>query len=156
MRSRYAATLLTLGSVAFASVLWSGALCAQSADGRIRQLLHRVEEGYRAADVDLVARAMTDDVILLPSGAVAVHGEDAVRARYQTYFRRGGIALVMNPQEIRMGDGWAIVRGTMSGQRADATDEDGMIVGKFMMVVDRQPDGSYLLSRLIWNDDPEP
>jgi ketosteroid isomerase-like protein len=61
----------------------------------------------------------------------------------------------MNPQEIRVGDGWAVIRGAMSGRRANATEESATIVGKFMMIVDRQQDGSWLLSRLIWNDDPE-
>jgi uncharacterized protein (TIGR02246 family) len=155
MRSHVLTIHILLGLLVWVPFTHRNAVQAQTTDRQMQELLRQVETGYHAADPDIVTNAMTDDVILLPSGAGAIRGRHAVRARYETYFRRGGIALTMNPQEIRVGDGWAVIRGAMSGRRANATEESATIVGKFMMIVDRQQDGSWLLSRLIWNDDPE-
>ncbi len=119
--------------------------------------LHAVDDvwvkAFNAGDADTVAGQYDEHAVLLPPGAKAVHGRDAIHtffAKMAAEATRDGVqfALDSKPAGGARGDlGWA------SGNYS-LKDKTGKVIetGKYLSV-SRKKDGKWLYVRDTWNSD---
>jgi uncharacterized protein (TIGR02246 family) len=110
-----------------------------------------------AGDADGIAVQYADNATEMPPDMPAREGRAAIRAAYENSV---AAAFATTSMEIDGRDGLAFDRGTFS-MTSVATDTAPAvtIVGKYILIVREQADGSWLWSSTIWNTDapmPQP
>jgi ketosteroid isomerase-like protein len=117
----------------------------------IRTSTDRYVQTALAAEWDAWAALTTDDAVFLQPNGAAVEGRHAIR-KWATAFT-GLTRFSANVLAVEGRDDIAISRGTYSFVLGP---EDGLPVadtGKFLTVWRRQPGGTWLISRNMWNSD---
>jgi ketosteroid isomerase-like protein len=106
-----------------------------------------------AEDLDLLMTFYTDDAVQLPPAAPAIVGKDAVRAGWAEAFDQvTTLQGVSEFDEIIVFGEWAYGRGHYVGR--SRSDEDGTEYDEhlsFSGMWHRGPDGSWRISRDMWN-----
>ena len=96
----------------------------------------------------------TTDAILMPPNQPIVEGNEAMESRWQSAFEQFSIEFGFTRDEIRVAGNWGFARGTYQVSRTPAaggeTVEDN---GKYLVILRRQDDGSWLFSHDIDNSD---
>lgn len=121
----------------------------------IRDRVPSFDKSVLAADWPAVISVYTEDGILMPPNAPAVQGRAAMRKFFEgfpkiTEFKQSVV-------EIEGGGDLVYVRGTYEmtmippGAKSPQKDK-----GKVLAVWRKQPDGSWLVSRVSWNPDLAP
>jgi uncharacterized protein (TIGR02246 family) len=122
----------------------------------IREALEQHTQGVLAGDLDAVAAGYTEDAIQMPPNAPIVQGRDNIRDWF------GGFPAVtqydIDVQEIEGSGDMAYVRGAYIITIAAGDDSEAMTeTGKNLVILKKQPDGSWIVSIGIWNsDEPVP
>ena len=117
------------------------------------QAINKVNELWDVAalagNMDGTLALVTDDYIRWQSGEATIVGKEALRAVFQGFrdkYRTESVKDVAD--EIRLAGDWAYVRGSWTGTIVPKAGGDPMEVeGKWMDIRERQPDGSWKISR---------
>jgi uncharacterized protein (TIGR02246 family) len=124
----------------------------EAAIGRVRT---EYEAAVNAGDAARVTALYTADGMTMPNHRPLVSGRDAILAYEQELMSTYTPALSLTPAETRVHGDWAFHRGsyrlTLTPKAAGATpvtDE-----GKFLVLLEKQTDGSWKLARGISNSD---
>lgn len=116
----------------------------------IQAISDALERADNAGDWDAVAALYTQDAILLPPNAPAVTGRSAIREFFASLPPINSFNLQVE-EIVGRGD-LAYVRGTYSMELAPAgAPEPIRDTGKYIEIRRKQADGSWLLSRDIFN-----
>jgi uncharacterized protein (TIGR02246 family) len=118
--------------------------------------IRAVTSGIIAADNTGDAAAViwfyADDAVLLPPNGAPVVGKDAIRARYEEGFQHFRFAISSSSEETHVFGDWAFDRGTTRGKTIPKADESSrQIHDQYVMILHRQPSGTWKIARLIWN-----
>ena len=120
----------------------------------IKKVLDQFGAAYNAGDAAAVASLYTTGAILMPPNQPIVEGNEAMESRWQSAFEKFSIEFGFTRDEIRVAGDWGFARGTYQVSRTPAaggeTVEDN---GKYLVVLRRQDDGSWLFSHDIDNSD---
>jgi len=125
----------------------------------IENLHQRDVSATLSGDVNALANLFTDDGVLLSQGASAVAGKDAIRRQMQRDKARSDAAgmkvLEYAPviHDLTIGDGVAYEWGQFEAVQAAADGKRVEFHGKLLRVLERQADGSWRFSRVMWNAD---
>ena len=96
----------------------------------------------------------TDDVVSLPPNEAPLVGKDANRAYWQDFFSRFNIQGTATTEEIEVVGDRAFVRGiwtySLTSQGGGEAQQE---TSSYMLIMQRQPDGSWKWARAIWNSD---
>lgn len=134
----------------------SGGTGREGDETAIRELLERFVSAFNAGDADEAARVYTDP-------HVDVNAKEPVSSRTQTaawfrsIFRKFELVLEVTSDEIVVSGDWALQRGefrqtlTPKGETRALT-EPRTITRRYIEVLKRQPDGSWLV---FWSMDGE-
>ncbi len=94
----------------------------------------------------------TEDAVVMYANALAVTGRDAIRARQQTIYDQATFEETRTMDEVVVSGDWAFVRWSGKGT---ATPRDGGEPSEFdrkgIAILQRQPDNSWKMARVIWN-----
>lgn len=121
--------------------------------------LYRHREAYngtlRAGDVEGWLDTLTDDCVFLAPGTPAVRGRDAIREwANQTFLEPFHVELDYDFEDLNFAGDWAHCWGWF---RQTLTPRAGgdvvLVVGKFLDVFQRMPDGEWLLARVAFSAD---
>lgn len=136
----------------------AGALpAAPQDDEAIQALVSRIESCYDAGDVDCLMGLYGDDAMALQPGQPAIVGPEAMRAAAEEAFAGATYDLSLTTEEVVVPGDWAFARGsytiliTPTGE-GDAVEDRG----KWLLILERQDDGSWAISRSIRNSDLTP
>lgn len=107
---------------------------------------HKFNDGAKLAEF------YTDDAMLMPPDEPIAFGKQAIAAWYQRDLDKFDVELVANPEEIKVSDKMAWVRGTFTvkltpkegGETIEAT-------FKSISLWRKRPDGSWVFYCDIWN-----
>ncbi|MEZ4705850.1 MAG: nuclear transport factor 2 family protein [Caldilineaceae bacterium] len=116
------------------------------------------EASVIAGDVDRWIAQWTEDGVQMPPGEPFVEGKEKIYARVGANMAAGPTTdFVITPLETTSAGDWAYSRGvyTVTFPLGDSG-EEGMIDGKFMTILKRQPDGAWKIHRDIYNSNVPP
>lgn len=145
-------TLLVAAATALA-----GLSCQSSSTQSDLQAINRLQDLVDAAivagDTEAYVALIADDAVLMPPNAPAVIGKGAIRAwneEMSKQFRFESYKSV--DDEVVVTGGWAFRRATAEWTLIPSA--GGVPVtetGKFIIIYERQADGSWKVARDIWN-----
>jgi uncharacterized protein (TIGR02246 family) len=134
---------------------------AQPSDEDVTAAVNAVWDEYEASqmagDADRWIALWTDEGVKMPPDAPAIDGTDQIFARAQRNMADPVDEMVITALETQSAGDWAYSRGVFSVTfTIDETGEQEMMDGKFMTILQRQPDGSWKIHRDIhnWNAPP--
>ncbi|MEZ4725500.1 MAG: SgcJ/EcaC family oxidoreductase [Caldilineaceae bacterium] len=116
------------------------------------------EASVIAGDVDRWIAQWTNDGVQMPPNEPLVEGKENIYARVGANMAAGPTTdFVITPLETTSAGDWAYSRGvyTVTFPLGDSGKE-GMIDGKFMTILQRQPDGTWKIHRDIFNSNVPP
>ncbi|HXZ80545.1 MAG TPA: DUF4440 domain-containing protein [Terriglobales bacterium] len=131
----------------------------QKDDQRAIEMLHEKDIRYNAADdLDGISSLWTEDVVTLPPNAAPVVGREASLEYFKNSRKQNPTEEILSFDEqwneIRISGDWAWEWGTISSRVRPASTENREVQlnYKVVRVLQRQPDGSWLIARSIWNN----
>ena len=118
----------------------------------INQLRDDYSAANNAGDAVATAGLFTDDAILMPPNEAAVVGKEAIQSNSQARFDEFKSEHGATSEEIELADQWAYGRGSYTLKLTPKAEGEALEdSGKYLVIVERQPDGSWRIARLIWN-----
>jgi len=112
----------------------------------------RFEAAENAGSVDQFRSFFTDDLVVMGPSEPPVIGGDSVAALMRVFHGQYAVQVEYKSQEIVVAGDWAFDRGT---ERYTLTPKAGgtpiQKSGNYLYVYQRQADGSWKQSRVIWN-----
>lgn len=117
----------------------------------IDDLSQKWESAFNAGDIESLVALYTDDARVLPPGAPAAQGADAVRASFEEMIQSGLKLRLETVEAVSSGD-IAYRVGTYVLQTEDGTTVE---TGKYIDTW-RKEGGSWKTSNDIWNSDAPP
>ena len=94
----------------------------------------------------------TEDAVVMYADAPAVTGRDALRARQRAIYEQATFEETRSVDEVVISGDWAFVRwagtGTMTPKDGS---EPSVFDRKGIAILQRQPDNSWKMARVIWN-----
>jgi uncharacterized protein (TIGR02246 family) len=99
----------------------------------------------------------TEDGVQMPPDEAAIGGKDNIRTRNEALLDKFSLDMGITNQEVETAGDWAYSRGTY---KARLMPKNGgrpvSIDGKYMTILQRQPDGSWKIHRDIFNSNSPP
>ena len=106
------------------------------------------EKAYNDKNADALAALYAEDAQLLPPGATAINGRDAIRAYFVNDIEKQWAMIHIKSDDGGIGGDWGWRSGTWSAESMP------MATGKYIEVWHRTADG-WQLKKDIWNMDAE-
>jgi len=110
-------------------------------------------DAFNEGDAPSIAIHFTENGVLMAPGSPAQTGRDAVESYYQSIFDEFKTSLVSYYEEVRVSGNLAFGRGVAD---VELTPHDGgetiYSTSKYINILERQADGSWLTTHDIWND----
>lgn len=116
------------------------------------------QDAYNAADAAGLAALYASDAVVMPPYAPAVAGPAAIQARLEEQMAQATTTFTVAGTETIISGDWAVDRGTYQARSTPMMDgAESMIEnGKYLVVLQRQADGSWKIAREISNVDAPP
>ena len=149
---RWSALLLAISTV----TACSGPNTTEADLDAINQLWNRYATAQNTKDSALYASLWVEDSIRMPPNRPTLIGNEAIRLQMQQYFDQGTWELVIANEETKVFGNWAFSRGTYTTSiKTDEGAEAERRSGKYLSILQRQPDGSWRIARDCFNrNDP--
>ena len=123
----------------------------------INKVLEQEVAAINAGDVEAFVALFTDDAVLMPPGDPAGIGTQAVRSWTQELFDQFTVQYTATSEEIVVAGNWAFQRLSITLTLTPVAGGDPIqLNAKGIHICQRQGDGSWKLTRDIWNDDNPP
>ena len=127
---------------------------ARADTGGIDTLREQFMNLFKAGDATALARLYTENAVLMPPGEPAVTGRKAIELKLQTTFDRFTAVLSATFDEIEIAGDWAFERGSYTLTLTPKVEGEPLQeVGKYLLILRRNSNGSWKLARDIWNSD---
>ena len=118
----------------------------------IRRMLGAIVSADNARDLNAVMALYANDAVLLPPDEKAVAGKESIRPRYQSLFDEFKPEISISHDEIITDGDWAFARGMTTGKMTPRNGGTaGTVNDKYLMILRRQPDGTWRIARLMWS-----
>ncbi|MCB0079776.1 MAG: DUF4440 domain-containing protein [Caldilineaceae bacterium] len=130
----------------------------EDVEAAVNAIWDEYEASVIAGDIDRWIAQWTEDGVQMPPNEPLVEGKENIYARVAANMAAGPTTdFVITPLETTSAGDWAYSRGVyMVTFPLGDSGEQGMIDGKFMTVLQRQPDGTWKIHRDIYNSNVPP
>jgi uncharacterized protein (TIGR02246 family) len=128
--------------------------CSPDAPGvrDVRAVADRIIAADNRRDIDRVLGFYASDAILMPPGEAPVTGRERIRPRYEQLFASFVPELRTQIDEACAQSGFGYVRGRNTGRFVPrASGEPRTVDDVFVMLLNRETDGVWRITRLIWH-----
>ncbi|MDA2924020.1 DUF4440 domain-containing protein [Acidobacteria bacterium AH-259-L09] len=124
----------------------------------INKLAEEYTVAFNAGDSATIVGLFANDGVLMPPDAPVRAGNQAIESWYQTRFDQFTIEQSISPEETEVAGDWGFGRGTYKSKFTPKDAGEAIdIEGKYIAILGRQPNGSWKITRLIWNrNNPAP
>lgn len=112
---------------------------------------------YNEGNAKALAGLITRDGIWMPPGEPTVFGQGNIKTRYTKIFTNVSSKFELKAGDIQLLGDWAYLSGDWS--RVDTPKAGGAvknISGHYLLIVKKQPDGTWKIARDIWNELTKP
>ena len=109
-------------------------------------------EAFNQGDAEGIARHFTRDAVLMAPGKPASVGKKSVRAYYQSIFDAFEVQLDSYYEEVEVSGDMAYGRGEATVRLTPRNGGETTVTSsKYLNILARQPDGSWMTTHDIWN-----
>lgn len=147
--------LLTIACQPAAPPVQSASTSSLAARQAIDSLRGRYAARWRGADAAGLAQLYAADAVLLYPDQPALHGQPAIQTYFEGFF--GAFRqeeFVLTSEELQITDQWAFDRGTVRWRGVPSAGGPAVTdQGKYLVILERQPDGSWRVARDMDNSD---
>lgn len=135
------------------AVSLSSASHAQDAQASIESLRGHYQSAFNAGNASEVARVHAEDALVMPPNSDRLEGRAAVETYVQSQFEQAKLSnLQIDSAELRkVGDAFADL-GTYRMEAQGPNGQAVTVTGGYMTLLEQGPDGNWLISRNIWNE----
>lgn len=124
---------------------------------KIRSTIFGAGAALNSGNVEEWITYFTNDIVVMRPNEFSAEGLKTNENRLSDLFSEFILDINFNIEEIVVSDQWAFVRATYYETVTPKNgDEPFMIYGKQLNVLNKQPDGSWLIARRIHNRNPGP
>ena len=125
------------------------------------EAINRVHDDHTTAlndgDTTAYIALLAEGAVLMPPNQPAVIGLAAIKEYRQTEFDQITLEVTRPSEEVEVAGDLAFVRHTYAGtQTPKAGGETTELSGKGITILQRQPDGSWKITRYMWSSDDPP
>lgn len=133
------------------------ALQAEADLEAVMALVDDWDAALNASDVDASLALLADGAVLMPPGSPELSGKDAIRAWLEALHAQGAVNADNQVAGIQGIGDWLLGHGSYVMQVTPDAREAVGEAGKWLTVFRRQGDGTWKVTRSIWNrDEPSP
>lgn len=154
MKSMLAALAICAGAAACAPAAAPPGPPTGDDVAKINALRDNFVTAFNAGDAAKVVEGYTTDAIAMPAHHAMVTGKDALVAFNREQFSQVSFKMTLTPAETVVAGNWGYDRGTytmtVTPKAGGAPMNDA---GKYLVVIQKQSDGSWKVSRDIDNSD---
>jgi uncharacterized protein (TIGR02246 family) len=122
----------------------------------IRDTTKRYVEAYNRGDAAAAADFYTEDAKVLPANMEMVSGKQAIQEFWKTAMEMGIRKINLETVEVGYDGNLAYERGVSIVNIEPKGEQATTERGKYLVVMKRQPDGSWKVAVDIWNSDLPP
>ena len=128
---------------------------AMAADrAAIDKLRSDYQSSFNSNDASAAAAHFTETAVSMPPNHEALIGRQAITDDMVAMFEGMGAELTISSEEVEVAGDWAFDRGTYTMTLTPKGDGDPMEdKGKYIVILEKQADGSWKLAREVWNSD---
>lgn len=127
---------------------------AEQDEVAIRQLLDELIIAFNQADLEKLLSFHTDDIILMEPNMPIIYGKKQVREMFSAYQKKAiSMQLAFDILELEINRDRAFVRGQVSKLVLQKGKKSGEDTGKFITLLKKQADGTWLRTHVIVNSD---
>ena len=123
----------------------------------IKSIFKQFDEALIAGDLEAYLALYMEDCVVLPPNAEIITGKDGYRSYAQPIIDQFDIEETISVKETEVAGDWAFSRTSfvwrLTPKAGGETIEE---VGKMISILRRQSDGSWKISRNMWNTDHAP
>lgn len=120
----------------------------------INEVRAAYSDALNAGNAAGVAALFTDDGMAMPPNKPAAMGKDAIQSNLQARLSQYKFDVSITQAEAVAAGDWAYSRGTYTIKATPKGEGEAMEnSGKYLNILQRQPDGSWKIARHIWNTD---
>lgn len=111
-------------------------------------------ESINKGTLDKLIPLLSEEVQVMPPGSAPITGKAEVEAWLKEQFERYRFQLSYSSGDWKIAEGWAFGSGKLACvlYPSDGSSQQ-VISGKSLHIFRQQPDGTWQLSRIIWNSD---
>ena len=121
-------------------------------EAALRQTIEQYVENLNSGDVEIWLSSWTDDAVIMGPNAPAVSGKEKLREALGPFFAGFEVESSIPVQEAKAAGDWGYVRMTYVLELTPKAGGDPIREeGKGLIILHRQPDGSWLLARECYN-----
>ncbi|MBF0498165.1 MAG: nuclear transport factor 2 family protein [Deltaproteobacteria bacterium] len=159
MKSRivYAPSIVFVLVMSIMLTWGSGLVLAGQDDVAIDKVRLDFNAAFNQGNAKAMDQLIDPNAIWLPPGEPSIAGKDKILARYTNIFAGVRSKFELKPGEIQVCGGWAFVSGDYT--RVDTPKAGGtfkQVSGHYLFVLKKQPDGTWKITRDIWNETVKP
>ena len=110
---------------------------------------------YNANDSASLTALFAEDGMRIPPDDDPFQGHTRIGSEFDADFEGGAGGMVVNHQETLMGRDLAFTRGTWAITIEPEDGDPTSVLGTWVNLVERQDDGSWRISRNMWNTEDE-
>jgi uncharacterized protein (TIGR02246 family) len=125
--------------------------------GQYNEAIDKVRLDFNAAysegNAQMLAGLITPDGIWMPPGEPTVFGQGNIKTRYAKLFTSMNSKFELKAGDIQLLGDWAYLSGDWSSlDTPKAGGSVKSVSGHYLLIVKKQPDGSWKITRDIWNE----
>ena len=131
---------------------------AEAVTAAVNEIWSQYSSSLISGDIDAWLSLWTDDGIQMPPDSPPVIGMEQIRARNTAVSDQFTVdSIEITNEEVRVAGDWAYARGTYTATLTPRQGGEALFIdGKYMTILERQPDGSWKIHRDIFNSNVAP
>ena len=132
---------------------------AMAADrAAVDKLRSDYQSAFNSNDAAAAGAYFTESAVSMPPNREALIGRQAITDDTAAMFEGMSAELALSSEEVELAGDWAFERGSYTMKLTPKEDGEAMEEkGKYIVILQKQTDGSWKLAREVWNsNDPLP
>ena len=128
---------------------------AMAADrAAIDKLRSDYQSAFNSNDASAAAAHFTESAVSMPPNDEALSGRQAITDDMSAMFEGMSAELTISSEEVEVAGDWAFDRGTFTMKMTPKGDDEAMEdKGKYLVIFQKETDGSWKIAREVWNSD---
>jgi len=118
----------------------------------LRELVRNYDDYANSDDLGSLVALFADDAVRMPPDQPAIQGREAIRSQSEAFSAENTGELSSTVEDVRVSGDWGFVRISYTESSTPrAGGETTTTVGKWILICERQADGSWQITNEMWS-----